>query len=204
MARSIEDYEEHLRSMQSQGRQNRQANRSTARAFAAAVSAFAISALVITTSSDALDDTGTVAEIVFEGGTIALTDDDANRPLFDLDNMGPNRPTTECILITYDGTMVPVDLTMVASATGGLAPYLQLTVDAGTDGRFADCVAFERRETVFEGTLAELVEAEPLELGRFHNQGDDMSFRFRFEMADEQGAVGQLSTVDFAWEVTPP
>lgn len=203
MARSIDDYQEYTAADVAPDGQDRRATRSTARAFAAAISALAISALVITTSSDALDQTGTVAENNLQAGTITLIDDDENRALFDLHNMAPNAPRTECIRLVYEGTIVPVELTMAATAPGPLAQYLDLTIEQGTGAGFRDCEGFEPESTLIEGTLTELVALGSQPLQEFLNEGDELSFRFRFEMEDVQAAVGQTTTVDFSWEVTP-
>ncbi len=203
MARPIDDYEDFVKTKRAGGGTDRRASRSTARAFAAAVSAFAISALVITTSSDALSIGGTVAQTSVEAGTITLSDDDENRALFALENMAPNRPSTECIQVSYDGSILPVVVSMAAKPSGSLAPYLQLTIEQGTGAGFRDCTGFEPTTTVFDGTLAQLGLRGSQRLGEFLNLDETMSFRFRFEMQDVQAAVGQTSSVDFAWEVTP-
>ena len=49
----------------------------------------------------------------------------------------------------------------------------------------------------------ELGEVSPMALGRVLNQGDEISFRFVFELADEEEALGLSGTTDFIWEVTP-
>ena len=203
MARSIDDYQRLSADRAASQGSDRRATRSSARALAAAVSALAISALVITTSSDALEATGTTAGNDINAGTITLADDDEDRALFSLDNMAPNRPTTECIRVIYEGTILPVELTMTATASGLLAPYLDLEIERGSGAGFRNCSGFEAESTVFEGTLAELVERQSQTLLEFLNEGDDVSFRFRFEMADVQAAVGTGTAARFSWEVTP-
>ena len=67
MARPIADYHDDGGALQ-RGILDRSTTRSTARAFAAAITALAISTLVITTSSDALVEDGTIAETHLEAG----------------------------------------------------------------------------------------------------------------------------------------
>ncbi len=177
--------------------------RSTARAFAAAITALLITTLVVNRSSEALTIEGTLAANTFESGTITLVDDDGGRSLFDLSDMAPGRPTDRCIEVVYEGSILPVDLMLTSEATGSLTPYLTLTIEEGRGGGFDSCVGFETTAKLYEGTLADLTEARTIELGRLLNVGDARSFRFRFDLADRQEALGQTATADFVWEVTP-
>jgi len=204
MARSLVEYQEHLDDRATPVNTDHQARRSTARAFAAAISAFAISALVITTSSEALEATGTETGNTITSGTISLSDDDNGGALFTLEDMAPNRPSTECIEIVYEGTILPVDMTMSTSATGDLPPYLLLTVETGSGGQFSDCSSFVADGVLFDGTLAEMSAAGAAPVVRFRNRGDAHSFRLTFEMVDEQAAVGLGATARFTWEASPP
>lgn len=181
----------------------RRIDHSTARAFAAALAALAISSLVVSTSSHALTSQGTVARNSLDAGTISLTDDDANQSLVDFQDMGPGQPREQCIRVTYDGSITPVELTIVADAIGDLAPHVLVAIDAGTGAGFGDCEGFESHGPVFSGRLSELEEIGPLPLGDMHNSGESRSFRFVFELADEQEAIGRSSTVQFSWEASP-
>ncbi len=182
---------------------SRSVDHSTARAFAAALSALAISSLVVTTSSQALAPDGTIAANSFSAGTVSITDDDEGRSLVELMNMAPRRVEEQCINVVYEGSIVPVTLTLAATTTGGLAPHVMMSVERGTGAGYDDCDNFEATETVFTGRLSDLVELSPVSLGRLLNQGDAISFRFEFELADEEAAVGQSSATDFIWEVAP-
>lgn len=180
-----------------------QLGRSTARAFAAAVTALLISTLVVNHSSEALNIDGTVAANTFESGTVTLVDDDGGRSLFDLSDMAPGRPTDRCIEIVYQGSIVPVNLQLIIDAAGDLAPYLSLNIEEGVGGAYESCDGFEPTGTLYEGSLAALASARFIELGRIFNVGDSRSFRFRFELADRQEALGRTGSADFVWEVTP-
>ena len=181
----------------------RRVDHSTARAFAAALSALAISSLVVTTSSTALQPDGTIAANHLEAGTVSISDDDGGQSLVDLTNMAPGRPEEQCIEVVYDGSIVPVVLTLAATTSGTLAPFVDMQVERGTGASYGDCEGFETTETLFVGRLSELAAVSPMPLGRLLNQGDAIAFRFVFELADEEAAVGQASATDFIWEVTP-
>lgn len=178
-------------------------DRSAARAFAAAVSALLVSTLVVSQSSAAIDPDGTLAGNSVAAGTVELSDDDQGRSLVDLEALGPARPVEECIAVSYDGTILPVELTLDTQTVGDLGPYLGVVVERGSGGSFDDCEQFEPVDQVFTGTLAELDRAGVLPLGLIFNTGDQVSFRFRFELADEADAAGRESSIDFVWEAAP-
>lgn len=183
--------------------QDRRAARATARAFASAISALLVSTLVIQRSSEALEPDGTVSGTTVASGTVSLVDDDGGRSLFDLANMAPGEQSVQCIVLTYDGSLLPADVTVEAEATGDLAPYLDVVVERGTGGSFDDCTTFDADTTVFDGTLAQLVRSEPIAAGQALNQGDAFTFRFRFALQDVQAALGRSSTLDIVWEAAP-
>lgn len=177
--------------------------RSTARAFAAAISALLIATFVVNRSNEALTSEGTAAATSVSSGTISLVDDDQGRSLFDLSAMAPGRPVVRCIEVVYDGTILPVELALRAEADGTLASFLDLTIDEGTDGSFETCDGFSIIRPVFSGTLSELTDESWLPLGRMVNTGDRRSFRIHLSLQDTNAALGQSTTADFVWEVTP-
>lgn len=201
MARSIDEYQSRSEGASIAEHADRGTTRSTARAFAAAISALAISALVITTTSEALNDEGTYADNDIAAGSITLDDDDQGRSLFSVADLGPNQVQVECIRIIYTGSITPVDLSMAARVGGsGLAPYLDIEIDQGSQGEFDDCDGFELSENVFKGTVQELGDGDPLELHRFLNSKDEVTYRFTVEMADVEEAVNQTASINFTWD----
>ncbi len=178
-------------------------SRSTARAFAAAVSALLIATLVVNRSSGALTSEGTAAASALSSGTISLLDDDQGRSLFDLGSMAPGRPVVRCIEVVYDGTILPVDLAMAVEASGSLAQFLDVSIEEGTGGSFDDCATFSATRPVFSGTLDDMSTRGWLPLGRMVNTGDTRSYRLRLELQDTQAALGQTARADFVWEATP-
>ncbi len=187
-------------------RHDRRLARSTARAFAAAISALLVTTLVIDRSASAIATAGTEAASSFTSGTITLTDDDAGRSLFQLDDMAPGRPTERCITVTYEGSILPVDILLSARARGPLADHLELEVDEGVGGGFDSCEGFAARRALVDGTLDELSAQtghDPLLVGRILNRDEARTFRFRFDLADTSAALGLTASADFVWEVRP-
>lgn len=181
----------------------RRVDHSTARAFAAALSALAISTLVVTTSSSALQPRGTIAANHFQAGTVSVTDDDEGHSLVNLTNMSPARPVEKCIRVIYEGSIVPVSLTLAATTAGDLAPYLTVSVERGTGAGFDSCDGFVANDVVFDGRLSDMDDLGMMSLGRLLNTGDSVSFRFVFELADDEAAVGRAGSADFSWQVSP-
>ena len=177
--------------------------RTTARAFAAAVAALLIATLVVSRSDDALTAEGTTAASAISSGTISLADDDQGRSLFDLGAMAPGRPVTRCLEVVYDGTILPVALSMRSESAGALTSFLDVSIEEGTGGTFEDCGGFRATRPVFAGTLAELTDTGWLPLGRMVNSGETRTYRVRIELQDTADALGQTARAEFLWEATP-
>lgn len=202
MARQLLELRDLDDSSSVEGRDNR-ISRVAAAALAAALSALVIGSLVVTSTARALDPAGTSTGAVATSGTISLVDDDGGRSLFDLTNMAPGRPVVHCIEVSYDGTIVPVDLAMRAESSGDLASYLDVVVESGRGGGFADCSGFSGQGQVYAGTLADLTAVGWLPLGTLVNSGQAVTYRVTFELQDRQEALGRAATVSFVWEVAP-
>jgi hypothetical protein len=177
--------------------------RTTARAFAAAVSALLIATLVVNRSNAALVTDGTVAGSALASGTISLVDDDAGAALFDFSDMAPGRPIVRCIEVIYEGSILPVDMILATESIGDLGAYLDLSIEEGIGGGFDSCEGFVATTPLFTGTLTQFAEGDSLELGRILNSGDSRSYRIIFDLQDEQAALGRTATAEFIWEVTP-
>ncbi len=175
----------------------------TARAFAAAMSVLIIATVVVNRSTNALETDGAVSASEVSSGSIELSDDDNGRSLFDLADMAPGRTSSECLTITYDGTIVPVDLTLQAEIDGDLGPYLDVAIDQGSSGGFDECDGFVPDAQVFRGTLADLSDQGRQSIERLLNQGEQRVYRFQFTLQDRQEALGRVASVGFIWEVKP-
>lgn len=180
--------------------------RSAARAFAAALSVLLVATLVIDRSTAAVRPSATAVSNSFESGTIELTDDDAGRSLFQLSDMAPGRPAVRCISVVYEGSILPVELRLQAEAVGELTPFLDVTVERGVGGTFDSCEGFRPTTTAFDGTLEELAQLsrdEPAPVGSLVSVGETMSFRFTFDLADDQRVLGKQASATFLWEAVP-
>lgn len=202
MARSLLDFHEADDSIAVENRDSR-VGRLAGAALASAISALIIGSLVVTFSERALDPAGTVAAGSLTSGTISLVDDDQGRSLFDLTDMAPGRPVVHCLEVVYDGTIVPVEMSMRAEATGDLTQYLDVRIEDGEGGGFDDCGAFSPIGEVFTGTLEELAASGWIALGDIVNAGDGVSFRISFDLQDRREALGRAANASFVWEVTP-
>lgn len=177
--------------------------RHTGRSFAAAVAVLLMATIVVNRSEAALSSRGAAGSAVLSSGTVELTDDDGGRSLFDLHDLTPTRPVQRCIEVTYNGTLLPVALTVRAEAVGALAEYLDVVIDEGAGGGFETCDAFTSSGRVFAGSLRELGDAGWLELERMVNRGERRSYRIELVVQDRQEALGLETGLELAWEVTP-
>ncbi len=178
-------------------------DRSAARALAAAISSLIISTLVVSQSAQALDPEGTIGANAVAAGTVNLVDDDQGRSLVNLTDMAPGRPVEECIVVTYEGTVLPVDISLAATTIGPLADYLWVDAELGSGGGYGSCDGFVASEVAFSGSVTDFAQTDPLRVAKLRNQGDGLAFRFRFDVLDDAGAIGQAASVDFVWEATP-
>jgi hypothetical protein len=177
--------------------------RRTGRSFAAAVSVLLLASLVVNRSSTALTGPDANSGSVVSSGTIEISDDDGGRSLFDLKDLTPVRPVVRCIDVAYTGTILPVSLHVRAEAAGTLSQYLDVTIEEGSGGDFESCAGFVASDVVYQGVLPGLVDLGWVELGAIVNSGDHRSFRVELNLQDRQEALGQVSSMDLAWEVVP-
>jgi hypothetical protein len=81
----------------------------------------------------------------FKAGTLALTDDDQAKALFNVGNLKPGDTSTRCIVITNAGSLPINDLKLEISKSGtsdqALAQYLDVKVERGATTAAADCAA---------------------------------------------------------------
>jgi hypothetical protein len=138
-----------------------------------------------------------------EAGTVDLTDNDSGAAMFTISNMLPTSPAvSSCITITYNGTLNSV-VSLYGSASGGLAPYLNLRVRAGNSNRpFGDCTGFTASAVLYNGTLS----AFPAAFGSIMDPinpwttGTQHSYEFTFSMQNTPNAQGLSTTAGFTWE----
>ena len=158
------------------------------------LSAFALTfiliALLVVTSSRAAfvaQNDNTTNQVT--SAAIALTDTDSGTAMFNgVTNLMPGAPVERCIDVTYTGTVDPTAVLLYANAapTGTLTPYLNLTVQMGTDNTpvFGDCAGFTSGATTWN----------PI------GSPETRTFRFEISVQDVTAAAGKSSTFGFSWE----
>lgn len=202
MTRPLDEFSASAGSAEEQAREN-WLTRTTARAFAAAVSSLLIATLVVNRSNEALATDGTAAGSSLSSGTISLLDDDSGRALFDFSDMAPGRPIIRCLEVVYDGTITPVDLSLTAESTGALTDFLDVSIESGQGGGFESCEGFAPNGDVVVGTLRQLTDQGRIDLGQVVNSGERRTYRIIVDIQDVQDALGKAASADFIWEVTP-
>lgn len=175
---------------------------------AALLSLLLISVLVVRTSDAAFSATTANAGDQWTAGDVVLTDDDSDTAMFSVTNMKPTDTVTECITVTYSGSLdADVNLYGAITAGDGLDSYLDVTVRRGSGGSFGDCTGFSSAETVYTGTLAGFAAAHTsyaTGAGNWTPTGggpdDDMTYQFEVTLQDNNAAQGLTTTATFTWE----
>jgi len=175
----------------------------TTRSFGAAVAVLLLATLVASRSDQAFTKTPANASAAVAAGTIELGDDDDGRSLFDLQALTPTRAVERCLEVNYTGTILPVQLRMRAEADGVLSDYLDIEVQSGSGGNYDSCAEFIAEDDVFEGTLADFALTDWNEVGIFLNSGERQTFRIEIQLQDRLEALGETTSLGFAWEATP-
>jgi hypothetical protein len=172
-----------------------------------------IALLVVTSSRAAFVAQNDNSTNQVSSAAITLTDTDSGTAMFDnVPNMVPGTTYERCIDVTYTGTVDPTAVVLYATGmpTGTLAPYLDLTVQVGTDTTpsFRDCTGFVSSGTVYTGgTLQAFATAK-----NSYDTGvtgwdptgtpspDTRTFRFALTVQDTTAAAGKTTTFGFSWE----
>ncbi len=151
----------------------------------------------------------------FSAGTVTLTDNDSSGALFTFTNQKPGVTVNSCIKVTYTGSVTTSALKLYAStATGAMAPYLNLTVTRGTDSSpsFNGCTNFTPDATnynalgagvLFNGTLSTYPTTYAAGLSdptAAWTTSTSASYRFTVSVADTDAVQGLSSAATFTWE----
>ena len=165
-------------------------------------------AFIVTASIAAFSDTTDNTGNTWSTGTVVLTDDDGGSGiLFTVVGMKPLDVVTNCIVVTYEGTLLPADVVLYGVSGGtGLDAYLDLIVEEGTGGIFNNCSGFSATSTVYTGgTLADFAVAHT----NFGNGAgtwtpsanpESVTFKFTATLQDNNAAQGLDATATFTWE----
>ena len=164
--------------------------------------------LIVTASIAAFSDTTDNPGNAWSTGTVILKDDDGgSTALFTVTNMAPLDVVTSCIVVTYEGTLLPADVVLYGVSGGsGLDAYLDLIVEEGTGGIFDNCSGFSATSTVYTGgTLADFAVAHT----NFGNGAgtwtpsanpESVTFKFTVTLQDNNAAQSLDATATFTWE----
>ena len=180
--------------------------------------------LVLRTSSAAFTATTDNDGNSFVAGDVVLSDDDATtQSLFTETAFAPGASVTECIAVTYDGTIPDPSAVRLYSggftdvagpdpASSGLSDHLVLTVEEGTGATFGDCSGFVAGPTIVSGVTLAAFDTTRTDYASGAGvwdpsaTGESVSYRFTVTLDatstpnEEQGAG--TSDIAFVWEVT--
>ncbi len=167
-----------------------------------------VSMTLFRVSESAFSDTTENAGDQWTAGDVVLTDDDSDTAMFAVTSMKPGDTETECITVTYSGSLdAAVTLYGSLTAGDGLDDYLNLVVRRGSGGSFGDCSGFSSTETVYTGTVDGFVGTHTsfgTGAGSWTPTGggadDDMTYQFEVTLQDDNGAQGLTTTATFTWE----
>ena len=165
-------------------------------------------AFIVTASIAAFSDTTDNPGNDWSTGTVILKDDDGgSTALFTVTNMAPLDVVTNCIVVTYEGTLLPADVVLYGVSGGtGLDAYLDLIVEEGTGGIFDNCSGFSATSTIYTGgTLADFAAAHinfGNGVGTWVPSANPESrvYRFTVTLQDDNAAQTLDATATFTWE----
>ncbi len=94
----------------------------------------------------------------FASGTVSITDNDSSTAMLSLANAKPGDSDSSCVRVTYTGSLA-ANVHLYGASSGGLAPYLTLTITRGTDPSpsFDSCTGFTPDATNYIGAGAGIV-----------------------------------------------
>ena len=183
---------------------------------AAAASLLLVSLFVLRVSSAAFSATTENTGNSWSTGSVALTDDDGGgvgQAMFNVSSMVPGQTVTKCIVVTYAGDVDPTGVKLYVSSLtdGGLAPHLDVTVEEGDGGTYADCTGFSPTNTIVNKTLT----AFNTDHSGFGNgagvwdpaaTGEDKTYRFSVTLGSDtpSGSQGDDAQASFQWELQTP
>lgn len=170
--------------------------------------------LVLTASRAAFTDTADNTGSEIAAGNVVLTNDDLGSALFAVSNMAPGDAVTECISVTYGGSITSTGPVRLYSGgyteSAELSSHLNLTIEEGTGAEFGDCTGFASEGTAFDGTLAAFGTAHgdyATGAGGWQptTSPESKSYRITLELDtatpnSQQGAT--VSDLVFTWEVS--
>ena len=182
------------------------------RAAAVAVSAVVIGmvgsgTMVWTASQAAFTATTTSPANTWNAGTVVLTDDDLGVAMFTATNLKPGSTGTKCLAVTYTGNLTANVKLYATAATGTLMPHLDLVIDEGPTGTYADCTGFTVAATPYTGTLTNFQSTRTnyaTGVGNFNGATNPTTKVYRItwtlNASTPNNVQGGTATATFTWE----
>jgi predicted ribosomally synthesized peptide with SipW-like signal peptide len=154
----------------------------------------------------AFTDTTTDAGNSFGSGTVKITDDDAGSAIFSVAGLVPSATVQKCINVTNAGTVPFANVALSGTASGLLAPALNVVVDRGTGatgGSAGSCTGFSVAQAgIVTATLDAFPSlAAPVNDATGWGVGATKSYRISVTLDSLAGNVlqGKLANLDLAW-----
>ncbi len=174
----------------------------------------AVSVMLVTRSSAAFtastDNTGSS----FSGGSVELVDNDTGSALFTVADMKPGDTATNCIIVTYQGSVADPGGVKVYSGgytdSGTFGDHLDVTIEEGGGGTFNNCTGFSRENTIVPATALSAFDSTVTDYasgaGVWDPGGTPQSKTYRISVrldpttpSDQQNEG--VSDLTFTWEV---
>lgn len=188
------------------GRHEASSKAKTYRRAAAGLVFIAMVVSLLVGSWAAFTDTTSNSPDQFAAGTVTITDDDAGSAMFTVNGMKPGDSSTNCIAVTYTGSLDANVWLYGATAGTGLDAYLNVSVEAGSGGSYGNCTGFTPSSTLYSGTLAGYPDSQPAGIqDTTHSPwvtNDAVVYRVTVSLpaATPNAAQGLNATQTFTWE----
>jgi hypothetical protein len=148
----------------------------------------------------------------FASGTVTLTDNDSGAAMYSASNQKPGDLVTQCIKVTYTGSLDADVKLYTPSSIGSLGPYIDMQVRPGSGNpTFPGCSGFTPDAAdIYNDTLANfptsyaggILDAGPGSNTKWVN-GDVVVYRFTLTLPSSAPAAAQGLTTGshaFTWE----
>ncbi len=173
-----------------------------------------VSAVVVSSSTAAFTASTSNAGNSLSTGTVDLVDNDLGAVMFTASDLVPGQSVTDCIVVTYQGTVAdPAGVKVYSGGytdSGTVATYLNLTIEEESGGTFGNCTGFVTGATIESGsTLAGFDSASSdysTGVGAWDPSGTPESTTYRITVQLDPSAPDtqqgeSVSAMTFAWEV---
>ncbi len=177
-----------------------------ARTTAVAAAVLMITILTIGRSDAAFNDLTDNNASSISTGSVDIVDDDSGTVLFNLSDLRATDSSSNCIVVTYQGSLTPTAVRLYGSTTGTLDTYLDTTIEIGSGGSFGDCTGFTPSSTLFNNTLENFSTnhsdwATGIAAFSPASTPTSQTFRITVTVQDDNNAQSLTSTASLVWEV---